>query len=263
MRARACLTAGRLAADRRDWPAAAGRLTTAIDLLEQAVPRGLRREDREYQLSQLRDLGSDAAACAWRDGDTAGAVALFERGRGVLLAQEMRTGTELERLRADRPDLADRFTVLQLEMERAGSGGLAGEAGDWTGRTAAEQRRDLLAEWQDLLAQVRAVKGFAGFLRPPPREALLAAGSEGPVALVNVSKYGSAAFLISDRSVTDVELPDLTPAAVRAMVAELLTVTGPRDTGDKADLMAVEQRLEHLLGLLWDTAAGPSSTAWG
>lgn len=261
VRARACLVAGRLAADRRDWPAAAGRLTAAIDLLEKAVPRGLRREDREYQLSQLRDLGCDAAACAWRAGDTDGAVALFERGRGVLLAQEMGTGTELDRLRAHgsahTAKLAERLTGLQLEMERAGSGGLAGDAGDWTGRSAAEQRRDLLGEWDDLLAQIRDVPGFAGFLRPPSRAALLASGSEGPVALVNLSKYGSAAFLIRDHSVTDVGLPDLTPATVRAMVAELLTVTGPRDTRDMAGRMAVEQRLEHLLGVLWDTVAGP------
>jgi hypothetical protein len=257
VRARACLVAGRLAADRRDWPAAAGRLSTAIDLLEKAVPRGLRREDREYQLSQLRDLGCDAAACAWRAGDTDGAVALFERGRGVLLAQGMGTGTELERLRAHTAQLTERFTVLQQEMERAGSGGLAGEAGDWTGRTAAEQRRDLLGEWDDLLAQIRDVPGFGSFLRPPPQAALLASGSAGPVALVNVSQYGSAAFLIRDHGATDVELPDLTPATVLAMLAELLAVTGHRETGGTADRMAVEQRLEHLLGLLWDTVAGP------
>jgi hypothetical protein len=257
VRARACLIAGRLAADRQDWHAAAGRLTTAIDLLEKAVPRGLRREDREYQLAQLRDLGSDAAACAWRDGDTAGAVSLFERGRGVLLAQEMETGTELERLRAHDAQLAGRFTGLQVEMARAGSGNLVSDAGDWTGRTAAEQRRDLLREWDDLLAQIRGVPGFAGFLRPPRQATLLAAGSDGPVALINVSKHGSAAFLIRDNRVTDVELPDLTPAAVRAMVAELLTVTSPPRTGDMTDPWDLEHRLEHLLGLLWDTVTGP------
>jgi CHAT domain len=261
VRARASLTAGRLAADRRDWHVAAGRLTAAIDLLEAAVPRGLLREDREYQLSQLRDLGSDAAACAWRDGDTERAVALFERGRGVLLAQEMGTGTELERLReqgsAHNANLAERFSVLRLEMERAGSGGLVSDVSDWTGRTAAEQRRDLLKEWDDLLAQIRDVPGFEDFLRPPQQAALLGSGSEGPVALVNVSKYGSAAFLIRDHSVIDVELPGLTPATVRAMVAELLTVTSLRDARDIAERIALEPRLEHLLGLLWDTVTGP------
>ncbi len=261
VRARACLIAGRLAADRGDWHAGAGRLATAIDLLEKAVPRGLRREDREHQLAQLRDLGSDAAACAWRDGDPERAVALFERGRGVLLAQEMETGTELERLRAHDAQLAERFSGLQEEMARAGGGSLVSEAGDWSGRTVAEQRRDLLREWDDLLAQIRDVPGFQDFLRPPPQAALLAAGSGGPIALVNVSKYGSAAFLIRDRSVTDVELPGLTPATVRAMMAELLSVTSPRSTEDMAEdtaeLKALEHRLDHLLGLLWDTVAGP------
>jgi tetratricopeptide (TPR) repeat protein len=257
VRTRASLAAGRLAADRRDWHVAADRLAAAIELLEAAVPRGLRREDREYQLTQLRDLGCDAAACAWRDGDTKRAVALFERGRGVLLAQEMDTPTELEALRAHDEELAERFTALRLELERAGRADLVSDVSDWTRQTAAEQRRDLLREWDDLLSRIRDVQGFEDFPQPPYHDNLLASGSEGPVALINVSTYGSAAFLIRDGSVTDVELPGLTPATVRAMVTELLTATRAQDTQDIAGQMALQHRLEHLLGWLWDMVAGP------
>jgi hypothetical protein len=108
----------------------------------------------------------------------------------------------------------------------------------------------LLRSWHDLLARIRDVPEFAEFPRPP-QASLLDRGSEGPVALINVSKYGSAAFLIHSGRVTSIELPGLTPPAVRAMVAELLTATRA------ADQLAAQPRLDYLLGWLWDAAAGP------
>ncbi|HLK00815.1 MAG TPA: CHAT domain-containing protein [Streptosporangiaceae bacterium] len=254
VRTRASLAAGRLAADRGDWHAATDRLAAAIDLLAEAMPRALRREDREYQLSQVRDLGCDAAACAWRDGDTERAVALLELGRGVLLAQEMGAPVELARLSAHDSELADSFGELWLAAERAGTGDLISGVSDWTVQTAAEQRRTLLRRWDDLLAQIRDLPGFEDFPRPPRQANLLASGREGPVALINVSTYGSAAFLIRDGGVTSIGLPDLTPATVRAMVTELLAATDPEDM---ADPERSQQRLDHLLGWLWDTVTGP------
>lgn len=269
VRTRASLAAGRLAADRGDWHAAADRLAAAIDLLEEAVPRALRREDREYQVSQVRDLGCDAAACAWRGGDTERAVALFESGRGVLLAQEMGTPAELARLSAHDSKLADSFGELWLEAERAGWGDLVSDADDWTEQTAAEQRRALLRRWEDLLSQIRDLPSFEDFPRPPRQAMLLTSGNEGAVALINVSKYGSAAFLIHDGGVTGIGLPDLTPATVRAMVTELLAATDFKDTAfkdtafkdtafkDTADPKQSQQRLDRLLGWLWDAVTGP------
>jgi tetratricopeptide (TPR) repeat protein len=253
VRALACLTAGRLAADDGDWPVAAGRLESAIDLLEVAVPRGLRRQDREYRLSLLRDLGCDAAACAWRSGDTGRAVSLFERGRGVLLAQETGAPTELERLRVRDSELAGDFRDLLGEMEGAERYDLVSDPSDWSERTAAEKRADLRVRWDALLARIRAEEGFREFLKPPDTANLLNSGRAGPVVLLNVSRYGSAAFILRDGTVAVVELPGLTPARVRALVAELLTVT---------DLQAVsaldaQPRLVRLLGCLWDEAAGP------
>lgn len=254
VRLRASLTAGRLAADRRDWHAATDRLAAAIGLLETAAPRGLRREDREYQISQVRALGCDAAACAWRDGDAERAVALFERGRGVLLGQEMGTPAELARLRVHDEQLAERFTALRLEIERAERGDLVSHGTDWTGPTAAEQRRALLRRWDDIHAQIRAAPGFEDYPRPAHPSNLLASGREGPVVLIDVSTYGSVAFLVHDGGITDVGLPDLTPAAVRAMVAELLSAT---DSREEADPLTAQRRLDHLLAWLWDVAAGP------
>jgi hypothetical protein len=226
-----------------------------------AVPRGLRREDREHQLSLLRDLGCDAAACAWKAGDPERAVRLFERGRGVLLAQEMGTPTETGRLYEHDPALAARFTALQEKVAAAERGDLTSDPGDWARPTAAEERSRLRDQLDELLEQIRHVEaepGFEEFGKSPGVVDLRAVGASGPVVLLNVSKYGSAAFVIRDAAVTVKELPGLTPATVRAMLAELLITTdrdkpGQGETGQ----LSMQPRLDHLLGWLWDTAVGP------
>jgi tetratricopeptide (TPR) repeat protein len=255
VRAQAGIAAGRLAADRCDWPVAARYLCDAVGRLELAVPRGLRRRDREHQLSRLRDLACDAAACAWRNGDAERAAVLFEQGRGVLLAQEMDTLTDLELLRARREDLADRFEALRQAVEHAGRDDPA-DADNWSQSTAAERRGALMDEWNELIAGIRRA-GFPGFLLPPGPEDLLAAAAEGPIVFVNVSRYGSAAFLLQASGISDIDLPGLTLAAVRAMVAELLTIAGAGATAEEMALEERDRRLAGLLGWLWDVIAGP------
>jgi tetratricopeptide (TPR) repeat protein len=253
IRAEANVAGGRLAAKRGDWDLAVRRLAAAIGLLEQAVPRGLGRGDREHQLKRLRDLASDAAACAWRNGDVEQAAVLFEQGRGVLLAQAMNTSTDLEKLDAEWPDLRIRFDELRDAIDASGSYGFApiAEVTDWMRLTTAEHRRDLIGQWNALTSQIRGVPGLERFLLPPRTADLVAAAHEGPIALVNASDYGSAAFIVKSGGVEAVALPDLTPATARAMVAELLTITDLEDLKDR------ERRLSQLLGWLWDTVTEP------
>jgi tetratricopeptide (TPR) repeat protein len=252
------IVAGRLAADLADWPAASRRFAAATGLLERAVPRTLRRRDREHQLTRIRDLASDAAACAWRSGDTGTAAAvLFEQARGVLLAQSMDVPGDLERLGAQAGDLAARFDRLRQAIDDAGSGESGADISDRTEPTSAERRDHLTGEWNELIGEIHRVPGLDGFLLPPREKDLRAAAAHGPVVFVNVSRYGSAAFLVQADTITDVGLPDLTPAAVRAMVAELLTITGNSEAADEMPLAKRSKRLVDLLGWLWDVIASP------
>jgi hypothetical protein len=249
IRAEANVAAGRVAADCHDWQRATSHFADAIGLLEQAIPRGLRRDDQEHQLKRLRDLASDACACAWLGGDTARAAALFEQGRGVLLAQAMGDRQDLAQL----GDLAEPFSKLSRDMEALAASGVPAafdEVRDWTVPTIAEERRRLVGEWEKVIAQIR--DRVSGFMLPPPTADLIAAAREGPIVLVNASRYGSAAFLLHEGTVEAVPLPELRPQVVRAMVAELLTALDtdehPRDR---------DRRLTGLLGWLWDVIAGP------
>jgi CHAT domain len=253
IRAEAGIAAGRLAAGRQDWDLAVRRLAAAIGLLEQAVPRGLSRGDREHQLKRLRDLAADAAAVAWRAGDAEHAAVLLEQGRGVLLAQAMDVPRDLAVLGARRPDLKARFDHLRGAIDGSQSGEVPSmaAAADRAALTAAERRGHLIGEWEQLVSQIRDLPGLGRFLMPPQIADLLAAASDGPIALVNTSGYGSAAFVLQPGGVTPVPLPDLSPATARAMVAELLTVVDLEERKDK------ERRLLELLGWLWDVVTGP------
>jgi tetratricopeptide (TPR) repeat protein len=105
--------------------AAAGR--TATRLLPLVVPRALARPDQELMLGRLSGVARDAAALALAvPGVPLGdAVEALETGRVVLLGQIRDEHPDLTRLRARRPDLADRLkalaTLLGSPVPRVGS----------------------------------------------------------------------------------------------------------------------------------------------
>ncbi|MBO3747405.1 CHAT domain-containing protein [Streptosporangiaceae bacterium NEAU-GS5] len=245
-RARAAINAGRLAADAADWESAVEQFVIAISQLEQAVPRGLGRSDQERQLRDLRGLAADAAACALRAGAPGQAAVLLEQGRGVLLAQAMDTRPDVRLLESVPRELAERFHRLRESIERVGSGPLPGASPDMM--TTTEFRRRLLARWDQLMTEIRAVAGLKDFLRPPSIEDLTRAAAEGAIVLVNSSTYGSDAIVVQENGVTSVPLPLLSPHTARVMAAELHACLGSRHPNE---------RLTALLGELWDAVAGP------
>jgi hypothetical protein len=172
----------------------------------------------------------------------------------VLLAQAMDLPTEVERLAARDEERARRFTELRRRLDELGGDDPVGDA---DGRTTAEERIELAGELVRLMAQIRGLKGFERFLMPLQTADLVAASGEGPVALINVSRYGSAAFVIRPDGVAAVDLPDLSPPVVRAMAAELLTVTDSGNPAEPMDQAEQNRRLTHLLGWLWDAITGP------
>jgi hypothetical protein len=132
-------------------------------------------------------------------------------------------------------------------------------------RPEADRRRELAAEWDQVVTEIRAQPGFEWFLRPPPFEELLAAAGQGPVVLVNVSDIRSDAILLTPGEVAVVPLPDLTPSAVAEHAGSFLTALddmhdqwlGPDGQRRR------EQELFEVLGWLWEALAGPVLNALG
>ena len=73
-----------------------------------------------------------------------------------------------------------------------------------------DRRMALAREWDELVEQVRALDGFEDFLKPPRLESLLPAAANGPVAIINVSRWRCDALLVHPGGVTAVPLEGLT-----------------------------------------------------
>jgi tetratricopeptide (TPR) repeat protein len=165
----------------------------AVTLLPRTAPRHVTHADRERQLASLSGLARDAAACAVQAGEPVDALRLLEHGRGVLLSHALGTRTEVAGLR---PDLVERFVALRTALDRPDGAGFSASA-DAGPELSGEDRHALVAEWDALVDQIRAQPGFAGFLRPPPIDDLIAATAvHGPVVVLNISGVRCDALLI-------------------------------------------------------------------
>ena len=224
-----------LAAKAERWQDAVAGFTAAVDLVGRTVPRSLTRRDQEFLLDGMSGVGSDAAACCVRAGLIGRGVELFEQGRGLLLSQALDGRTDLTALAERHPDRAGRFSALCAALDRPGES------------TPAE-RRATAAAFDRLIAEIRELPGFDGFLRPAVVRDLAPEG--GHVVIVNVSPYGSDALIVAaGTEPVAVPLPGLTPDVVLAEARAFLDAVG--------DTSAGQRRMTRTLGWLWDTVAGP------
>jgi CHAT domain-containing protein len=247
-------------------------LEAAIGLAQRLAPRTLLLRDREDRLASLAGLASEAVAAALGAGLPEQAVELLEQVRGLLYAEVLDAhGGELARLAAVRPDLADSVTALRdhrEDLERPDPlrpGRFAPDPSD-TFRVARDLAADRLAaneDWDDLIARIREVEGFAGFFGPPRVADLAAQACDGPVVFVSASPARSDALLVTGdpgEPVRAVALTSLRYADVIEQASQLARAYDQEYTG--AGTAAQEQILK-ILAWLWDTIASPVLDALG
>jgi tetratricopeptide (TPR) repeat protein len=238
---------------------AAGLLATATGLLPDIAPRRLSRQDQQGHLAGFGALATDAAALALEAGagsSAADALGLLEAGRGILLSQVLATRTGLTSLWLRHPRLAERYTHLRelLDTEQdwmpttASPDGVF-SLGIFSLERAAGDRQRLAAAFSAVVAEIRSLTGFSGFMLPPSVDELASQARYGLVAVLNVSKYRSDALLLTAAGITSIRLPFLTPEAVQARVLSL-----------RQD---VEGTLNETLDWLWEVAAKPVLAALG
>lgn len=244
-RVRAGLAWSEMAAATGRFRLAATALESVLDLLPVLAARELTRADQEERLGRWTGVARTAAACALSAGQRERAVALLERGRGVLLSRALDGRADLAALRARHPELAEEFAALRAELERPlpSAAGVAG--------LARARRRQTGERWEALLARVRARPGFADFAGAPGVDRLLAEARHGPIVCLNVSERRSDALV-------------LLPGGVRAVRLRLTVEDAERRGGalhaaladDRLDL-ARQRSVRDVLAWLWDTVAEP------
>jgi hypothetical protein len=167
----------------------------------------------------------------------------------VLFANALETRTHLEGLDVAAPDLAAEFTRLREAVEAAEHG------------ERSDRRAELDRAWQGLLGRIRALPGFADFLRPA-LDRLRRHASAGPVVhLVAHGAHGFALVVDAEHGVRQLVLDGFTEAFVAQETHLLLTAL--RDTASPARGEAARDAITGVLGRLWDVVTGPVLTALG
>jgi CHAT domain-containing protein/tetratricopeptide (TPR) repeat protein len=260
LRVQAAREWGRIAAAGSQWLQAVRAFGIAVELLALVAPRNVARRDQEVLLGSLGDLAPEATACCIHAGMPDRAIELFENGRGILLSQALDTRTDLTALGERYPDLAQRFVNLRDNLDSVTSDGLPSDpstinsAADYgpDGHLAGQQRRETALEFERLVAEIRVKAEFANFLRPLTFRELAVAADDGPVVMLNVSKFGSHALLLTrDGVLKPLPLPKLTPERVEEQADEFMSAVEsmPEESG--------EDRITAVLRWLWDSAAAP------
>jgi len=260
-RLNAAVAWARLAAGSGDWPEAATAYETAVDLLELVVWHGLPRAVREEHLAGLPGLASDAAASALAAGDPRRALSVLERGRSVLWTQHLHLRSSFDDVRDAAPGLHERLAGLAAEL--TGDDGAAGVLASRDGPGPGDRRQRLAAAWDETLAQVRAVPGLAGTLRPPSADELVACAAGTPVAVLNVSRIRSDALILTGQGITVLPLPGVTPDEIRQRAIAHLGALNSPVPADQAIQACMTWLQERVTGPVIDELerAGPPPSA--
>ncbi|MFD8689213.1 CHAT domain-containing protein [Streptomyces sp. NPDC059651] len=181
------------------------------------------------------------------------AVALHERGRGLLLARRLESRTDIGALAEAHPALASRFTQLTAQLEEGAPSG-AGRA-RLAGRRAS-------AELDRLIERIRTEPGFEDFLGPLPPDRLRELTAEGPVVVLNHARGLSCiAFVVTPQGATalrlDATAQEVTDAAEQFRAAiESVYARGSRRL-PPSQLIAARDTVHRLLGWTWHSVVEP------
>jgi tetratricopeptide (TPR) repeat protein len=272
-----------LAADNGRVHTAVDAYTVAVRLLPVVAWAGLDRATRQEQLAQWAGLAADAASCAVLDGRPEFAVELLEQGRSLLWAQALNLRGDLTRLAGTVPALARRLDRIRATLDAplfepaqaataVAGPGRVGDGTTLTGRSgreqeAAELRIRAAREWDEVLAEVRAMPGFEHFLDILPYSELVGVATHGPVVIVNTGRHGGHALIVTagSRQAGVIPLPGLTMEAAvlhaNGLLSELLGAVDPdRSPQDRPE---GDWTISGCLDWLWTTVAEPVLTALG
>nr|WP_052478395.1 CHAT domain-containing protein [Kibdelosporangium sp. MJ126-NF4]CEL18074.1 hypothetical protein [Kibdelosporangium sp. MJ126-NF4]CTQ90697.1 hypothetical protein [Kibdelosporangium sp. MJ126-NF4] len=256
-------------ADRID--SAADGFAAAVRLLPRFASHGLSRATQEDRVARWSGLAADAAACAVHAGRPEEAVELLDAGRSVLWAQLFNLRTDLTELAEREPAMAERLDQIRTRLDTPLPSMALSDDDDPVGSAraehnrVAEERMRAAREFDDLIGQIRAMPGFERFLHPTSFTELRAAAGSGAVVIVNLSRHGCHALLVSTTGVDVVELSTLTRETVTTRTNTFLdALSHATDPGRSfADRERDRHTILDVLAWLWDTVAEPVLTRLG
>ncbi|KAG8996094.1 hypothetical protein FRB93_000945 [Tulasnella sp. JGI-2019a] len=232
--------------------------STYMDLLDRSLLLPASNiPDTHSHMVQIRggrvNMTEDATSHAIKKHRLCEAVEIAERGRALLFTQLGSYRTPLDDLEIANKDLADRFRALSTVLDHSATSlpdtkTTLPVSGDPVARC-----QQMAADWDRTVNEIRQLDGFVGFLGATPFATLQKAAENGPVIIVNISRDGSDALIITtSEDPISVPLPDATPSAIRALANTLIVCTRSQADQPKSD-----QRLTEVLRELWAMVVAP------
>ncbi|KUL81295.1 hypothetical protein ZTR_09390 [Talaromyces verruculosus] len=229
------------------WRQAYEASSLAVSLVPKVIPRAPENSDKQYTLSQVAGLASDAVAAAFNSQQPAQvALGLLEQGRGLLAASADEMRVDIIDLQEADPILAEKFIAVREQLHSPIMSETNGEQRDQSSwRSQSDQRHQANEQFDSLIAEIREKDGFENFIGAPSLQEMQAAASSGPIVVINVSAYRCDAILVETQRVQALALQNLTQDEIKAK-----TLT--------ADLGSPE-----VLQWLWDVVTEPVLNALG
>ncbi|KAG0702008.1 TPR-like protein [Suillus ampliporus] len=222
---------------------------TALKFLDQHVAI-LSSSSRHFDAVRgaTSSLAMDAFSCSVRRGALKTAVELVEQGRAVFWTQLARFRTPLDDLMASggtEKALAEEFKQLSFRLRNTL---------DASPEDQSPQIRQLTLQWDDVISRLRELPDFSRFLLPPLFPDLQKAAEDGPVIIVNASRYSCDALIILSNQ-DPVHIPlDIARAEVSELASEFQSLTAPVGSSDQ---QVESNKMVGVLRKLWDGVVGP------
>ncbi|THU91194.1 hypothetical protein K435DRAFT_759496 [Dendrothele bispora CBS 962.96] len=165
----------------------------------------------QYQFiigDEYRPLAGDAASCAIEHGDLELAVELLEQGRSQLFTRMQDYSFPLSTLVDTQEDLAHEFGQTLVRMELVFQ---SLHCDTQTNENRTQGLSEIVGSWNELLSKIRALEGFSDVLQPRSFASIRHAAAEGPVIILNISKYRCDALIL----LQEVSRPILVPLSMK------------------------------------------------
>ncbi|RSM14753.1 hypothetical protein CDV31_005335 [Fusarium ambrosium] len=198
-----------------DWPRAFRSASAMISHLRLKIDWSLEHADKQWLLRRCAGLASGAAAVALRAGESPyTALRLLESGRGIMINSLLGLRSDVDELRRDHPEEAEQYLKLRDQVDSV-KPGLSHPAAAWLPVHQPDYRHGAAQALEKAIQDIRTLPGFESFLEGPSEEDMKAAATEGPIIVINVSKYGCDAIIVKTDNLYPYSLSNVTMADIQ------------------------------------------------
>ena len=190
-----------------EWLSAYETASKAVNLVPLLLSRSLVNSDKQFLISEVGSLASDAAAVSLLAGKSPyDALSLLESARGIIVGSQSDMRVDLSDLELGHPKLAEEFTALSKQLSSVSAPELDPHS---MSRHQGDQRFNASRKVEEIIETIRDQPGFSRFLLAPLENDLMVAANSGPIIVVTASRVRCDAIIIRANKITVLPLPDL------------------------------------------------------